>query len=114
VLLRPLQDRVLIRRLEQDPVSSAGIFIPDTAQDKPAKGEVLAVGPGLRDREGKLNAPNVAIGDLVLFARWSGAEVEVAGETLLIIPEADILCRIERESASAETVTNTPERYSST
>lgn len=93
--LRPLQDRILIRRVEPEAVSAGGIFIPDTAQEKPSEGEVLAAGPGLRDRHGQVHPVGVAVGDRVLFAKWSGDEIRLANETFVIIPEADIIGVIE-------------------
>src|SRR4051794_33019251 len=78
--LRPLQDRVLIRRVEQEAMTSGGIFIPDTAQENPTEGEVVAVVPGLRNEVGKLHPPDVKVGDRVLFAKWSGTEIKRNGE----------------------------------
>ena len=88
---RPLHDRVVVKRLEEDGKSAGGIIIPDTAKEKPARGEVLAVGPGARDESGKINAPDVKLGDIVLFGKWSGAEVKIDGEDLLIMKESDIM-----------------------
>ncbi|WP_024275177.1 co-chaperone GroES [Hyphomicrobium sp. 802] len=92
---RPLHDRVVVKRLEEDSKSAGGIIIPDTAKEKPARGEVLAVGPGIRDEGGKINAPDVKSGDIVLFGKWSGAEVKIDGADLLIMKESDILGVIE-------------------
>jgi chaperonin GroES len=89
--LRPLQDRVLIRRVEPETKSAGGIFIPDTAKEKPTEGEVVAVGPGVRDEAGKLHPLDVKSGDRVLFAKWSGTEVKLDGEELMIMKEADIM-----------------------
>ena len=89
--LRPLQDRVLIRRVEPEAKTAGGIFIPDTAQEKPVEGEVVAVGPGTRDEHGKLHPLDVTAGDLVLFGKWSGTEVKIDGEDLIIMKESDIL-----------------------
>jgi len=89
--LRPLQDRVLIRPIEPGSTSPGGIIIPDTAKEKPMEGEVLAVGPGARDEHGKLHRPGVTPGDRVLFGRWSGSQVRLDGEDLVIMPETDIL-----------------------
>ena len=89
--LRPLQDRVLIRPIERDATSPGGIIIPDTAKEKPSEGEVLAVGPGTRDEHGKLHQPGVRAGDRVLFGKWSGSEVKLDGEDLMILKETDIL-----------------------
>src|ERR1044072_6301061 len=98
--LRPLQDRVLIRRVEQEAMSSGGIFKPDTAQEKLAEGEVVAVGPGLRNEAGKLHPPDVKVGDRVLFGKWSGTEMKQDGEDLMIMKEADLLAVIDRSVAS--------------
>src|SRR5260221_485962 len=100
--LRPLQDRVLIRRVDPETKSAGGIFIPDTAQEKPMEGEVVAVGPGLRGEDGKLHALDVKSGDRVLFGKWSGTEVKVDGEELIIMKESDILGIIEGKKSSAK------------
>ncbi len=97
--LRPLQDRVLIRRLEHEAKSSGGIIIPDTAQEKPMEGEVVAVGPGARGEDGTLHPLDVKTGDCVLFGKWSGTEVKLDGEELMIIKESDIMGVID-ESAT--------------
>jgi chaperonin GroES len=89
--LRPLQDRVLIRRVEPETKSAGGILIPDTAQEKPTEGEVVAIGPGVRDEHGKLYPLNVKAGDRVLFGKWSGTEVKLDGEDLMMIKESDIM-----------------------
>jgi chaperonin GroES len=89
--LRPLQDRVLVRRVEQEAKSSGGIIIPDTAQEKPMQGEVVAIGPGARDESGTLHALDVKVGDRVLFGKWSGAEIKLDGEELIIMKESDIM-----------------------
>jgi len=89
--LRPLQDRVLIRRVEPETKTPGGIFIPDTAQEKPVEGEVVAVGPGTRDEHGKLHPLDVKAGDCVLFGKWSGNEIKVDGEELVIMREADLM-----------------------
>ena len=88
---RPLQDRVMIRRIEQDSKSPGGIIIPDTAKEKPQEGEVVAVGPGGRDETGKLIPIDLKVGDRVLFGKWSGTEVKIDGEELLIMKESDIM-----------------------
>ena len=88
---RPLHDRVLVRRIEQDETTTGGIIIPDTAQEKPTEGEVLAVGSGVRDENGKLQLLDVTAGDRILFGKWSGTEVELDGEELLIMKESDIM-----------------------
>ena len=97
---RPLQDRVLVRRLEQEEKTSGGIIIPDTAKEKPMEGEVVAVGPGVRSEDGKLHPLDVKPGDRVLFGKWSGSEVKLDGEELVIMKESDILGIIEGGSAS--------------
>jgi len=88
---RPLHDRVVVRRIEAEEKTSGGIIIPDTAKEKPQEGEVLAVGPGARDEHGALVALSVKAGDRVLFGKWSGTEVRIDGEDLLIMKESDIL-----------------------
>jgi chaperonin GroES len=92
---RPLHDRVVLKRLEEDAKSPGGIIIPDTVKEKPMRGEIVAVGPGLRDESGKIIAPDVKAGDIVLFGKWSGTEVKIDGEDLLIMKESDILGVIE-------------------
>jgi len=88
---RPLHDRVVVRRLESEAKTAGGIIIPDTAKEKPQEGEVIAVGPGGRDEAGKLVPLDVKVGDKVLFGKWSGTEVKLNGEDLLIMKEADIM-----------------------
>ena len=88
---RPLQDRIVVKRIDAEEKTSGGIIIPDTAKEKPSQGEVLAVGPGARDESGKLVALDVKVGDRVLFGKWSGTEVKLDGEDLLIMKESDIL-----------------------
>jgi chaperonin GroES len=88
---RPLHDRVLVRRIEADEKTAGGIIIPDTAKEKPSQGEVIAVGPGGRDDSGKLIPIDIKTGDRVLFGKWSGTEVKIEGEDLLIMKESDIL-----------------------
>ncbi len=88
---RPLHDRVLLRRLESYAKTAGGIIIPDTAKEKPAQGEVVAVGTGTRDEAGKLQPLAVKEGDLVLFSKWSGTEVNLDGEELLVVKESDIM-----------------------
>ena len=92
---RPLHVRVVVRRLEAEEKTSGGIIIPDTAKEKPQEGEVVAVGPGARDDSGKLVELSVRAGDRILFGKWSGTEVKVEGEDLLIMKESDILGVIE-------------------
>jgi chaperonin GroES len=98
--LRPLQDRVLIRRVEAEAKSAGGIFIPDTAQEKPMEGEVVAVGPGARDEHGKLHSLDVKTGDRVLFGKWSGTEVKLDGEELMIMKESDIMGVVDHIAAN--------------
>ncbi|HEX3417185.1 MAG TPA: co-chaperone GroES [Stellaceae bacterium] len=98
--LRPLQDRVLIRRVDAEVKTSGGIFIPDTAQEKPMEGEVVAVGPGARDENGKLHPLDVKSGDRVLFGKWSGTEVKLDGKELMIMKEADIMGVIDQATAN--------------
>jgi chaperonin GroES len=97
---RPLHDRVVIRRIEGEDKTKGGILIPDTVKEKPQEGEVIAVGPGARDESGKLIAIEVKAGDRVLFGKWSGAEVKIDGEDLLIMKESDVMGVIEGKSAS--------------
>ena len=92
---RPLHDRVLVRRVEADEKTVGGIIIPDTAKEKPQEGEVVAVGPGARDEDGKRVAMDVKAGDRILFGKWSGTEVKIDGEELLIMKESDIMGIIE-------------------
>jgi len=92
---RPLHDRVVVRRLEEDTKTAGGIIIPDTAKEKPMQGEVVAVGPGARDEQGKVQPLDVKAGDRVLFGKWSGTEVKIDGQDLLIMKESDILGVIE-------------------
>src|SRR5690606_8549702 len=92
---RPLHDRVVVRRIEADEKTAGGIIIPDTAKEKPQEGEIVAVGPGARNEKGELVALEVKTGDRVLFAKWSGTEVRINGEDLLIMKESDILGIIE-------------------
>ena len=88
---RPLQDRVLIRRIEQEEKTVGGIIIPDTAKEKPMEGEVIAAGPGARGDDGKLHPLDVKIGDRVLFGKWSGTEIKIDGEDLVVMKETDIM-----------------------
>ena len=92
---RPLHDRVVVRRLESEEKTKGGIIIPDTAKEKPQEGEVVAVGPGARDDSGKVIPPDVKVGDRVLFGKWSGTEVKIDGQELLIMKESDIMGVIE-------------------
>ena len=93
--IRPLHDRVLVRRIEQDQKTSGGIIIPDTAQEKPQEGEVVAAGSGARGEDGRQTPLDVKAGDRILFGKWSGTEVKVDGEELLIMKESDIMGVIE-------------------
>ena len=88
---RPLGDRVLVRRVEEEAKTKGGIIIPDTAKEKPQEGEVIAVGPGARDEDGKRIPMDVKAGDRILFGKWSGTEVKIDGEDLIIMKESDIL-----------------------
>ncbi len=92
---RPLQDRVLVRRIEQEDKTAGGIIIPDTAKEKPQEGEVIAVGSGVRGEDGKVHPLDVKAGDRILFGKWSGSEVKLEGEDLIIMKESDILGVIE-------------------
>src|SRR6476660_5402211 len=92
---RPLHDRVVVRRVEEDTKTAGGIIIPDTAKEKPMQGEIVAVGPGARDEQGKVVPLAVKAGDRVLFGKWSGTEVKIDGQDLLIMKESDILGVIE-------------------
>ena len=92
---RPLHDRVLVRRLEQEEKTAGGIIIPDTAKEKPMEGEVIAVGPGARGEDGKIHPLAVKAGDRILFGKWSGSEVKIDSEELIIMKESDILGIIE-------------------
>jgi chaperonin GroES len=97
---RPLHDRIVVRRVEADEKTSGGIIIPDTAKEKPQEGEVLAVGPGARDDNGQIQPLDVKIGDRILFGKWSGTEIRVDGEDVLIMKEADVMGIVETEAAA--------------
>jgi chaperonin GroES len=97
---RPLHDRVVVRRIEEDERTPGGIIIPDTAKEKPQQGEVIAVGPGARDEKGQVQPLDVNAGDRVLFGKWSGSEVKLDGEELLIMKESDILGVLEGAATS--------------
>jgi len=88
---RPLHDRVLVRRIEAEAKTAGGIIIPDTAKEKPQEGEIIAVGPGARDESGKVQPLDVKAGDRILFGKWSGTEVKIDGEELLIMKESDVM-----------------------
>ena len=92
---RPLHDRVVVRRVEEDERTAGGILIPDTAKEKPSQGEVVAVGPGARDETGQTVALDVSVGDRILFGKWSGSEARIDGEDLLIMKESDIMAVLE-------------------
>ena len=96
---RPLHDRVVVKRIDAEEKTKGGIIIPDTAKEKPQEGEVVAVGAGSRDETGKLVPPDVKVGDRVLFGKWSGTEVKIDGEDLLIMKESDIMGVIETTAA---------------
>ena len=97
---RPLQDRVLVRRIAQEEKSTGGIIIPDTAQEKPMEGEVVAAGPGARAEDGSIRPLDVKAGDRVLFGKWSGTEIKIDGEDLMIMKESDLLGIIDAKSSS--------------
>ena len=92
---RPLGDRVVVRRIDEDEKTAGGIIIPDTAKEKPSQGEIVAVGPGARDEDGERIDMEVKAGDIVLFGKWSGTEVKLDGEDLLIMKESDIMGILE-------------------
>jgi chaperonin GroES len=100
---RPLHDRVLLRRVEQEAKTAGGILIPDTAQEKPMEGEVIAVGPGARGDDGKVQPLEVKAGDRVLFGKWSGTEIKIDGEELMIMKESDIMGLLEGGATAAKT-----------
>src|ERR1700739_3729462 len=97
---RPLHDRVLIRRVEEEAKTTGGIIIPDTAQEKPVEGDVIAVGPGARGEDGKVHPLDVKAGDRVLFGKWSGTEIRLEGEELMIMKESDIMGLVEGAAAA--------------
>ena len=97
---RPLHDRVVVKRVEAEQKTAGGIIIPGTAQEKPQEGEVIAVGPGARDESGKLVSLDVKVGDRVLFGKWSGTEVKIDGQDLLIMKESDIMGIVETTAAA--------------
>ena len=98
--IRPLHDRMLVERLEEREIKKGGIIIPDTAKEKPQEGEVVAVGPGARDEAGKLIPIDLKAGDRVLFGKWSGTEVKIDGEELLIMKESDVMGVLQGAKAS--------------
>ena len=93
---RPLHDRIVVRRIEAEEKTAGGIIIPDTAKEKPSEGEVIAVGPGARDETGQLQPLDVKVGDRILFGKWSGTEIRLDGEDLLIMKESDVMGVIEQ------------------
>lgn len=97
--IRPLHDRVIVRRIEQDEKTAGGIIIPDTAKEKPIQGEVIAVGPGARDDSGKAIPMDVKVGETVLFGKWAGTEVKLDGEDVLVLKESDIIGVIEKKAS---------------
>jgi chaperonin GroES len=97
---RPLHDRVLVRRLEQEERTAGGVIIPDTAKEKPMEGEVIALGPGARDEKGIRHPLDLSVGDRVLFAKWSGTEVKIDGEELIIMKESDVVRVVEGSKAT--------------
>ena len=99
---RPLGDRVLVKRVEEESKTKGGIIIPDTAKEKPMEGEVIAVGPGARDEQGQIVALDVKAGDRVLFGKWSGTEVRIDGEELLIMKESDVMGIVEQSGSQAK------------
>ena len=99
---RPLHDRVVVRRVESEDKTAGGIIIPDTAKEKPMEGEVLAVGPGARNEKGEIVALDVKAGDRILFGKWSGSEVRIDGQDLLIMKESDIMGVIEGAKAAVK------------
>ena len=99
---RPLHDRVVVRRIEAEEKTKGGIIIPDTAKEKPQEGEIVAVGPGARDEQGRVNPLDVKAGDRVLFGKWSGTEVKIDGQDLLIMKESDIMGVVEGVATSSK------------
>ena len=97
---RPLHDRVVVRRIEAEEKTKGGIIIPDSAKEKPQEGEIVAVGPGARDESGTVQALDVKAGDRVLFGKWSGTEVRIDGQDLLIMKESDIMGVVEQSAAA--------------
>jgi len=99
---RPLHDRVVVKRIEEETKTKGGLIIPDTAKEKPMQGEILAVGPGARNEQGELIPLGVEVGDRVLFGKWSGTEVKLDGDELLIMKESDIMGVLEESAAPAK------------
>jgi chaperonin GroES len=100
---RPLHDRVVIRRVEQEAKTTGGIIIPDTAQEKPMEGDVVAVGPGARGEDGKVHSLDLKPGDRVLFGKWSGTEIPLEGQELMIMKESDVMGVVDGGAAAAKT-----------
>jgi chaperonin GroES len=96
---RPLHDRIVVKRIDAEEKTAGGIIIPDTAKEKPQQGEVIAVGHGARNEQGQLVSLDVQVGDIVLFGKWSGTEVKIDGEDLLIMKESDIMGVLEQSAA---------------
>jgi chaperonin GroES len=96
---RPLHDRIVVKRIDAEEKTAGGIIIPDTAKEKPQQGEVIAVGPGARNEQGQLVSLDVQVGDIVLFGKWSGTEVKIDGQDLLIMKESDIMGVLEQSAA---------------
>ena len=96
--IRPLHDRVVVRRIEADEKTAGGIIIPDTAKEKPIEGEVVAVGPGARNEQGQLVPMDLKAGDRILFGKWSGTEIKIDGEELLIMKESDVMGVLDKKS----------------
>jgi len=101
---RPLHDRVVVKRIDAEEKSKGGIIIPDTAKEKPQEGEIIAVGPGARGEDGKLHPLDVKAGDRVLFGKWSGTEVKIDGEELIIMKESDVMGVLEGKPAAKKKV----------
>ena len=100
--IRPLHDRVVVRRIEEEERTPGGVIIPDTAKEKPMQGEVLAVGPGARDEDGNRIQPDVKPGDKILFGKWSGTEVKLDGEEFLIMKETDIMGILDKKGSASK------------
>jgi chaperonin GroES len=101
-IIKPLHDRVVVKRLEEDERTTGGIIIPDTAKEKPQRGEIIAVGAGARNDAGNIVALEVKVGDIVLFGKWSGTEIKFNGQDLLVMKESDIIAILEGESATSK------------
>ena len=97
---RPLHDRVVVRRIDEEEKSAGGIIIPDTAKEKPSQGKIVAVGSGARNENGEITPLDVRVGDTILFGKWSGAEIKIDGEDLLIMKESDVMGILEAQKAS--------------